>query len=75
MNKKTFKFSDRAKEKERGRAGDEAMLKAGKISTSELRRENALVKGFGFAKRKIGFSSKTRPKNGDKYFMVEPDGK
>ena len=74
MAKRTFRFADRAAEKARSRARDEARLKNGEITPSELRKENAFVKGSGFAKKKIGFSPKYRSENGDKYFMVEPDG-
>ncbi|UWQ04931.1 hypothetical protein [Aliiroseovarius crassostreae] len=74
MKQKTFRFGDRAKQKALSRARDEARLKSGEVTPSELRKENAFIKGSGFAKKKIGFSPRYRPENGDKYFMVEPDG-
>ncbi|UWP88436.1 hypothetical protein [Aliiroseovarius crassostreae] len=74
MKQKTFKFADRAKQKALSRARDEARLKSGEVTPSELRKENAFIKGSGFAKKKNGFSASYRPENGDKYFMVETDG-
>jgi hypothetical protein len=68
MSDERFKFSDRVKQKALSRDRDEARLKSGEVTTSELRKENAFIKGSGFAKKKIGFSPKCRPKNGDKYF-------
>lgn len=72
MKQKTFRFAERSKQKELSRAHDEARLKSGEVAPSDLRNENAFVKGAGFAKKKVGFSPKCRPENGDKYFMVEP---
>ncbi|WP_424943805.1 hypothetical protein [Aliiroseovarius crassostreae] len=54
MKQKTFRFADRAKQKTLSRARDEARLKSGEVTPSELRKENAFIKGSGFAK-KIGF--------------------
>ncbi len=68
---KTFMFSDRAAEKQRSREEDERRIKAGEITPSELRRENAFIKGGGFASKKIGFSSRARPKGGPKYYRAD----
>lgn len=72
MREERFKFSDRAMEKAHSRARDEDRLNAGEVSPANLRQENSFFKSSGFAKKKIGFSPKCRPENGDKYFMVEP---
>lgn len=74
MSKKTFSFQERAKQKELSRARDQARLEAGEITAAELQKENAFFKGAGFANKKIGFSPKCRPQNGDRYYRVEPDG-
>lgn len=72
MREKRFKFSDRAMEKAQSRARDGDRLKAGEVSPADLRKENSFFKSSGFAKKKIGFSPRCRPENGDKYLMVEP---
>ncbi|UWR55513.1 3'-5' exonuclease [Phaeobacter inhibens] len=74
MSEKRFKFSDRATEKAKSRARDEDRLKAGEVSPAELRKENSFFMSSGFANKKIGFSPKCRPENGDKYFMADPCG-
>ncbi len=73
MRKKSFKFSARSEEKARLRAEDLRRLEIGEISASGLQRENAFVKGNGFAGRKIGFSKKRPPENGDRWYS--PDGR
>lgn len=73
MKEKPFKFSERSEAKARSRDEDLQRLESGKVSASDLRRENAFVKGGGFAGRKIGFSKKHPPENGDRWYS--PDGR
>ncbi|QBR37116.1 hypothetical protein ETW23_14190 [Leisingera sp. NJS201] len=74
MSEKSLRFSDRAVAKALSRAKDEERLDAGEISPSELRVQNSFIKGPGLAKKKVGFSPKCRPQNGDKYFVVDHNG-
>lgn len=73
MEKKSFKFSERSDEKAHSRDEGLRRLESGRVSTSELWRENAFVKGGGFVGRKIGFSKKHPPENGDPWYS--PDGR
>lgn len=68
-----FKFSERQAQKQASREADAKRLEEGKISPADLRRENAFVKSGGFAARKIGFSKKHPPENGDRWHS--PDGR
>lgn len=65
--RKTFRFADRAAQKQRAREEDNRRLKDGEVSPSELRKENAFVKGGGFSAGKIGFSRKHPSEHGHKY--------
>lgn len=73
MKQKSFKFSERSEEKARSRTEDLRRLENGEVSAADLRRENAFVKSGGFAGRKIGFSKKHPPENGDRWHS--PDGR
>ncbi|MCA0907724.1 hypothetical protein LCM27_15080 [Ruegeria marisrubri] len=70
-DKKTFKFTDRAAQKQASRDEDQRRLEAGEISASDLREENSFLRKEGFSAKKIGFSPRCRPKNGDRYFSVD----
>lgn len=73
MVKKTFKFSERAAQKQASREADAARLASGEVTAEELRKENAFIKGSGFRAKKIGFSPKYPSEAGHRYFT--PDGK
>lgn len=60
---------NRAEEKSRARARDEARLRQGEVSPQELQREN-LVFG-GFRKDVVGFGPKHRPKS-IPYLIIRP---
>jgi uncharacterized protein with LGFP repeats len=69
--RKTFKFADRAAQKQRAREEDNRRLKDGEVSPSELRKENAFVKGGGFSAKKIGFSKRYPSDRGDRYYTAD----
>lgn len=68
-----FKFSERQAQKRASREADAKRLAAGEVSAAELSRQNSFVKGGGFAGKKIGFSARCRPENGDRWYS--PDGR
>lgn len=60
---------NRAEEKARARARDEARLRRGEISPQDLQRENLLFRRF--RKDVIGFGPRHKPQSND-YLVIRP---